>query len=199
MLRYHFIVIVLFVIAMGPRINLQKGNPKKKRHNRKPPVRGKQLELSRRRTHSQVIDEGASVGSCSKIVVEDASIGDLSDGDDSDSCFGACLASNKDYDGPVDCILEGSGDVPVVDCTFLQREQTQSSGRNSDAMECKSEASDGMDDDVDELRDVGQQSGDDDSSNGKESVEDNYEHIWWRFEFQDSVGNLPHIHALIWL
>ena len=25
------------------------------------------------------------------------------------------------------------------------------------------------------------------------------EHIWWRFEFQDSVGNLPHIHALIWL
>ena len=23
--------------------------------------------------------------------------------------------------------------------------------------------------------------------------------IWWRFEFQDSVGNLPHIHALIWL
>ena len=25
------------------------------------------------------------------------------------------------------------------------------------------------------------------------------EHIWWRFEFQDAVGNLPHIHALIWL
>jgi predicted GIY-YIG superfamily endonuclease len=25
------------------------------------------------------------------------------------------------------------------------------------------------------------------------------EHIWWRFEFQDTVGNLPHIHALIWL
>jgi len=25
------------------------------------------------------------------------------------------------------------------------------------------------------------------------------EHIWWRLEFQDSVGNLPHIHALIWL
>jgi len=23
--------------------------------------------------------------------------------------------------------------------------------------------------------------------------------VWWRFEFQDSVGNLPHIHALIWL
>lgn len=25
------------------------------------------------------------------------------------------------------------------------------------------------------------------------------EHIWWRFEFQDTVGNLPNIHALIWL
>jgi len=25
------------------------------------------------------------------------------------------------------------------------------------------------------------------------------EHIWWRFEFQDAVGNLPHIHALLWL
>jgi len=25
------------------------------------------------------------------------------------------------------------------------------------------------------------------------------EHMWWRFEFQDAVGNLPHIHALLWL
>ena len=25
------------------------------------------------------------------------------------------------------------------------------------------------------------------------------DHIWWRFEFQDSVGNLPHTHALTWL
>ena len=25
------------------------------------------------------------------------------------------------------------------------------------------------------------------------------EHIWWRFEFQDAVGNLPHVHALLWL
>ena len=25
------------------------------------------------------------------------------------------------------------------------------------------------------------------------------DYMWWRFEFQESVGNLPHIHALLWL
>ena len=112
---------------------LTKGNPKKRYHNRKPPVRRKRLELSRRPTQNEVPHEGASVGSVSKVVVEDASIGDGDDGDDGDSCFGACLATNKDYDGPVDCSLEGPGDVPIVDCTSLQREQTQSSSCNGDA------------------------------------------------------------------
>jgi hypothetical protein len=27
----------------------------------------------------------------------------------------------------------------------------------------------------------------------------NVERIWYRYEFQDSMGNLPHIHALIWI
>ena len=43
------------------------------------------------------------------------------------------LATNRDYDGPVNCSMEGSGNVPIVDCTFLQHEQTQSSSHNGDA------------------------------------------------------------------
>jgi len=76
---------------------------------------------------------GASVGSFSEVVAGDASIGTWSDVDDEDSCFGACLATNRDYDGPVNCSMEGSGNVPIVDCTFLQHEQMQSSSHNGDA------------------------------------------------------------------
>ena len=36
-------------------------------------------------------------------------------------------------------------------------------------------------------------------SNSPEHPLGDVEHIWWRFEFQDAVGNLPHIHALLWL
>ena len=132
MLHYQFIVIVLFVIAMRSN-NLTKGNPKKRRHNRKPPVHGKRLELSCRPAQNEEAQVGASVGSFSEVVAGDASIGTWSDVDDEDSCFGACLATNRDYDGPVNCSMEGSGNVPIVDCTFLQHEQTQSSSHNGDA------------------------------------------------------------------
>jgi len=36
-------------------------------------------------------------------------------------------------------------------------------------------------------------------SNSPEHPLGDVEHIWWRFEFQDAVGNLPHVHALLWL
>ena len=36
-------------------------------------------------------------------------------------------------------------------------------------------------------------------TNSKEQPLGEVDNIWWRFEFQDSIGNLPHIHALIWL
>ena len=36
-------------------------------------------------------------------------------------------------------------------------------------------------------------------ANSKEQPLGKVEHTWCRFEFQDTIGNLPHIHSLIWL
>ena len=149
-----------------------KGNPKKRRRGGKPPVRGKQLELSGCLAQNEEAQVGASVGSFSEMVVEDASIGAWSDADDEDSCFGACLATNRDYDGPVNCSMEGSGNVPIVDCVFLQHEQTQSSSRNGDAMECESESTDGMDYDGEDLVDTELEGEDEDENVEVDSDDD---------------------------
>ena len=149
-----------------------KGNPKKRRRGGKPPVRGKQLELSGCLAQNEEAQVGASVGSFSEVVVEDASIGAWSDADDEDSCFGACLATDRDYDGPVNCSMAGSGDVPIVDCVFLQHEQTQSSSHNGDAMECESESTDGMDYDGEDLVDTELEGEDEDENVEVDSDDD---------------------------
>ena len=149
-----------------------KGNPKKRRRGGKPPVHGKQLELSGCLAQNEEAQVGASVGSFSEVVVKDASIGAWSDADDEDSCFGACLATDRDYDGPVNCSMAGSGDVPIVDCVFLQHEQMQSSSHNGDAMECESESTDGMDYDGKDLVDTELEGEDEDENVEVDSDDD---------------------------
>jgi len=135
MLRYRFVVIVLFVIAMRGN-HLPKGNRKKRIRNRKPPVRGKQSNSNLCPSRSQAVYGFASIDSRSEVVVEDASIGAFSDGDDIDSFFGACLARNENYNGEI------VGTIGVVNDV------------SNDAMECESEVDDGMDYDWENLADT---------------------------------------------
>ena len=123
----RFVILAFIVVAMGRGqfVGKHGRNPKKRRHGRKPPARSK---------------EDVSVGSLSDIIVEDASVDCFSD---ADSCFSACLASKKPYNGPVDCSLAGEDyncgnecPVPVVDCSFLQREKSHVDGHGDDGMEC---------------------------------------------------------------
>jgi len=124
MLTRQIIIIVLVIIIMGGArfLNRHGSNSKKQRHHRKPPVRGK------RSIEGGIEVEDMSIDCVSQVVVEDASID--ADIDDTDSCFGVCLASNENYDGPIDCSLAGSDNAPIVDCSFLQRNQ------GIDVMDC---------------------------------------------------------------
>ena len=159
MLTRQVIVIVLLIAIMGgARFFSKHGrNPKKHCHGRKPPLREKRQKLNRSQVQSEVEIEDVSVSSISQVVVEDASVDAISDGDDNDSCFSACKAWKKRnalYDGPVDCSLQGSDNVPVVDCTFLQHERGELNDRGNDSMNCESGDDDVMEDESDGLVDT---------------------------------------------
>ena len=64
------------------------------------------------------------------------------------------------------------GDVPIVDCVFLQHEQMQSSSHNGDAMECESESTDGMDYDGEDLVDTELEGEDEDENVEVDSDDD---------------------------
>ena len=134
--RYLILAFIIVAMGRGQFVGRRGRNPKKRRHIRKPPVPSVRTK------------EDASVGSFSDIIVEDASVDTFSD---VDSCFSACLASKKPYDGPVDCSLAGEErgreeecGVPVVDCSFLQREESRARGCGDSGMKRENVDEDSM-------------------------------------------------------